>query len=134
MARKDIAKDGVKTQFGKGQNPRLGGRPKNALADLKKMLQKNGYSNDDILTAFTAISWSKLSELKELAEDPDAPVILKVVSLTFYKAIQDKDYRKIQAIIEQIIGKPSQKIENDVTVTQNEFTGFNFLPAAAEKK
>ena len=75
-----------------------------------------------------------MSELKELAEDPDAPVILKVVSLTFYKAIQDKDYRKIQAIIEQIIGKPSQKIENDVTVTQNEFTGFNFLPAAEENK
>ena len=27
-------------KFGSGQNPRLGGRPKNALADLKKMLQK----------------------------------------------------------------------------------------------
>lgn len=120
------------TQFGSGQNTRRGGRPKNALKELKALLKKRGYSNADITTAFEAILWSSLQELKALTENKETPVIIKIAALTCYKAIQEKDYRKVQAIVEQIIGKASQKVENEVTVTASEFKGFNFLPTSEE--
>ncbi len=111
MGRKkeDIIRDGEKTQFGKGQDPTKGGRPKKIYSVLKEM----GYSKDDVRTAMLELAWYDKSGIKKLIADDKKPAIVLVIARAFERAMAKGDYSAVKEIIDQVIGKPLQKSEND---------------------
>jgi|13_taG_2_1085334.scaffolds.fasta_scaffold135460_2 hypothetical protein len=107
MARKDIYKDGVNTQFGNGQDPTKGGRKKKIYTILKD----KGYSKDDVVTSFTEMLFYSIDELKEVAQDRTKPIIMGIVATALRDAYIDGDYKKGKDIIEQVIGRALQRQE-----------------------
>lgn len=81
-----------------------------------KVLKRSGYSKNDIRTAFHEIGWTDVSQLQKLFEDPKAPAIVKVIANAYKKAIQKGDYRYVRKIIEQVLGKPKESVEQKRTV------------------
>jgi len=94
-------------QFKPGESGNPEGRPRKIYTILKK----SGYSKDDAREAFHEMAWSSLEDLKKLFEDPNAPVIIKVIAAAYKEAIKKGDYRFVKEIIEQTIGKPKQDID-----------------------
>ena len=104
----------VGIQFGNGQDPTKGGRPKKIYTILKEQ----GYSKQDIATAFNELAWYKEESLRELISNTQNPVILKIVARCFLEALNDGSFTRIKEIIEHTIGKPNQSIQQDFTVDE----------------
>lgn len=95
------------------------GRPRKIYSILKE----KGYSSDDIKTAFNELAWYKLDELRDVAADPDKPIIAKIIANQFVNAYLKADYYRIKEILEHVIGKPQQVIqsENDFNMNVDPF-------------
>lgn len=112
-----------KGQFGNGNNegntfsttnqPTGNGRKKKIYTILKD----SGYSSDDARTAFGELAWYTENEIKEVKNKEDSPVIIKVVAAAYLKALKDGNYSFIKDIIEQFIGKSTQR--NEIAVSKN---------------
>ena len=99
-------------KFGNGQPTDNGGRKKKIYTVLKE----NGYSADDIKTAFLEMSFSTLSDLKVIHTDESKPIILRIIANQFYQALKTSDYKKIDELMKHVIGLPKQSISmsNDI--------------------
>lgn len=93
--------------FKPGQSGNPNGRPKRIYTILKE----SGYTRDDIREAFTEIGWQNLDDLKEIIEDPNKPVILKVIAKAFIRGAEKGDFRYVSEIIQQAIGKPKDTVD-----------------------
>lgn len=89
------------------------GRPKKIYTILKE----KGFCKDDIMTAFGEIAFYNQKELVELVKDETKPVILRIVGNQFIAALKNNDYKKITEIMEHTIGKPTQKVEQSIDLT-----------------
>lgn len=99
MANDKAYLNGIGTQFGNGQNTKLGGRKKL----LSTIIKEHGYSKDDIKTAFIEVCFYTLNELKQVASDSKKPVIISIIASTFLTAYNTNDYKKIKSIIDYIL-------------------------------
>ena len=99
-------------QFGKGQDATKGGRKKK----IYNVLKEQGYSKEDITTAFGELAWYNERELGLLIADVEKPLIVKIVAKCFIEALNDGSFTRIKEIIEHTIGKPNQSIQQDVTI------------------
>lgn len=117
---KNIKNKGVK--FGSGQPTNLGGRKKK----IYNILKEKGYGKDDIETAFNEIGWYSVKELKTLVKKDDTPAIVLVVAMAYKKAIENGDYRLVSQIIEQVIGKATQKVESETKVSIDKPANFEW--------
>ena len=84
------------------------GRPK----AIYKILKEKGFTAKDIKTAFGELAWYSLPELQKVHQDETKPIILRIVANQLYLALKKGDWGKIREILEHVIGKPNQKIEN----------------------
>ena len=117
--------EGKRVKFGSGQDPTKGGRPKKIYTILKD----KGYSKDDVITAFTEMLFYSIEELKEVANDPSKPIIMKIVATALRDAFVQGDYKKGKDIIEQVIGRALQRTE----ITGKDGDGIKFvLPKPTE--
>lgn len=102
-------------QEGFGNHPERinrNGRPKKIYTILKE----SGYSKDDMREAYHQIAWSEVAELQRLFKDENSPAIIKVIAHAFKRAIEKGDYRYVQEIIEQVIGRAKETIEADINI------------------
>lgn len=95
------------------ENIHRGGRPKKIFTILKDQ----GYSKDDIQTAFGQLAWYTLEELKVMAaKTKGQPAIVSIVANQFIKAHANADWNRIKEILEHTIGRPKQDIGISETV------------------
>jgi len=106
------------TQFSSTNQPENRGRKKKIYTVLKEQ----GFSKDDIRTAFGDLAWHSEEELRELSKNADKPMIVRIVAKQFLEAYKRKDWNKIRDIIEHTIGKPPQ----DIGISDKPITGISF--------
>jgi hypothetical protein len=102
-------KIGVK--FGEGQSIVGNGRPR-ALTSLDGF---NSYTPSQIKQIYGYCIALTLDELQALYKDETKEIIWRTTAKFWYETYKTGDYKKIQGIMEQFIGKPS----NTVDVTSN---------------
>ena len=88
---------------------------------IYSILKAQGYSKDDITTAFKEVAFYDEAIIIELAKDKTKPMIIRIIANQFINAFKKDDYTKIKEILEHVIGKPVQPLQNDV----NLHTGLN---------
>lgn len=105
----DIHNDPNANTNGFKQNPQnIGkGRPKKIYSVIKEM----GYSADDIKTAFGELAFYSEDELKKIHADKSQPIITRIISNQFAKALKDANWNKIKEILEHVIGKPKEEVK-----------------------
>jgi hypothetical protein len=91
------------------ENINKSGRPKK----IYTVLTEQGYSKDDIRTAFGELAWYNIKELENLHRDKDKPAIVRIIANQFMLALDKGDFSKIREILEHTIGKPKQDIKTD---------------------
>ncbi len=108
MANNPKHKDNLKA-FKKGHDKRRdnNGRKKKIYTILKE----KGYSKDDIAACFSELGFYTLSETQELCMDETKPIIMQIIAKCFIKAYEDGDWSKCKDIIDQTLGKATQKHE-----------------------
>ena len=98
------------TQFSRSNQPEKNGRKKN----IYTILAEKGYSQADIKTAFSEMAWYTLEELGAVHADESKPVIMRLVANQFYKALKLSDWGKIKDILEHVLGRPKQEIDQKI--------------------
>lgn len=98
------------------ENINRAGRPRKIYTILKE----SGYSKDDIREAYFQIAWSDINELQRLFKDDNSPAIIKVIAHSFKRAIEKGEYSFVQQIIEQVIGKPKETIDQKILIAKFE--------------
>jgi len=83
------------------------GRKKKILTILKEQ----GFSKDDVHTAFKELIWYNIGDLKEVFEDKEKPIILRIVANQLKLALQKGEMNRIKEIVEHTIGRPIQKTD-----------------------
>lgn len=93
------------------ENINQSGRPKK----IYTILSEQGYSKDDIKTAFGELAWYSIKELEILNMDETKPVIVRIIANQFILALNKGDFSKVKEIMEHTIGKPKQEIKTDIS-------------------
>jgi len=106
------------TRFSAENQPANPGRKKKIYTVLKEQ----GFSKDDIRSAFGELAWYSEDDLKDLSKDTSKPMITRIVAKQFLEAYKRKDWNKIRDIIEHTIGKPPQ----DIGISDKPITGISF--------
>ena len=100
---KNIGKD---TRFPHNDPTKGGRRPK-----IYNILKDKGYSKEDVRACFGELSFYTKSELNEVLQNKELPIIQQIVANQFLEALKGGDWGKIKEILEHSIGKPTQPIE-----------------------
>ena len=88
------------------------------------ILKEKGYSSDDIKTAFGELSFYTEMEIEQIHDDIKKPIIVRIIAKMFYMALEDGDWSKIKEMIDHMIGKPKQEI--DQNINERVITGITF--------
>lgn len=98
------------------QNISKSGRPKK----IYTVLSEQGYSKDDIRTAFGELVWYTQKELKNVQTNNEKPMLVRIIANQFIMALQKGDFSKVKDILEYVIGKPKQhtQISNEFRTTK----------------
>lgn len=89
------------------ENINSSGRPKK----IYTVLSEQGYSKDDIRTAFGELGWYTLKELQNVHSDNEKPLIVRIIANQFILALNKGDFSKVREILEHVIGRPNLKID-----------------------
>ena len=95
-----------KTQFSSTYQPNNPGRKKKIYTVLKK----KGYSADDIRTAVGEIAFYTQDEIEKVKDNPDLPIIVRIIATLFDKALKKTDWASAKDLIEHVIGKANQQV------------------------
>ena len=108
MGREDNFKGkGKATRFSSTNQPKSNGRKKK----IYNILKEKGYSKDDISTCFSELGFYTIQEAQEVCLDETKPIIMQIIAKCFIKAYEDGDWSKCKDIIDQTLGKATQKHE-----------------------
>jgi hypothetical protein len=117
---RNIGNLGVK--FGSGQSRKGSGRKKNIYTVLSDM----NYSKDDITAIFLELPFYNYKQIVVAAKDTTKPIIVNIIAKSLLNAYELNDYRIVREIIEQLIGKATQRNEIESTTPM-----INFVVAEA---
>lgn len=82
------------------------GRPKK----IYSVLSEQGYSKDDIRTAFGELGWYTFKQLESVRNDDNKPLIVRIIANQFLLAFKKGDFSKVKEILEHVIGKPQIEV------------------------
>jgi len=95
------------TQFSSTNQPEKNGRKKKIYTILKEQ----GYSADDLKTAFGELPFYNTDDLSKLMKDDKAPVIVRIISHQLVLALKSGDWTKIRDVMEHFIGKAPSSVD-----------------------
>jgi hypothetical protein len=90
----------------------VSGNPKGRHRKIYTILKENGYSKDDIRTAFGELLFYNSNELDRIAERDDLPAIVLIVAKAIKRALRNGDYKFIKDIMEQSFGRGPIDLES----------------------
>ena len=88
------------------------------------ILKKQGYSKDDILTAFEELSMSTEENLEALKNDKNKPILVRITANQLQIALKNGDMVKIREIMQYTLGLPKQSVE--VEEKKQQIQGITF--------
>lgn len=122
MAREDTqfnSETGAKAAAAR-KNP--GRKPK-----IYSVIKELGYCKDDILAAFSELSFYNEDDLREAMENTKLPMITRIIAKNMLKAYESGNLCEISSITEHITGKPQAKVEHTGPDGENLNSTFNFI-------
>lgn len=111
----NLAEEGKPYRFSSENQPARNGRKRNVYT----VLRETGYSSHDIRLAFGEMAWHSEKEIKAILDDPDKPMIARIVAKQYIEALKKGNYLKVKEIIEHVIGKPTAKQEHSFEEPQD---------------
>ena len=103
------------------QNINKKGRP----LKIYTILKESGYSKDDVRVVFSELPMYSMQELKDVIKKKKVPVLVLIVAKAIESAIKNSDYKQVKEILEHIIGKPKQEL--DQNINQKNIIDFDSL-------
>jgi hypothetical protein len=102
------------TPFGKGREPKVqnGGRKPDRL---KKFIEDNGLSSDDIAAAVKYLFPLTLGEIRELMADESQPMLMRLFARFVVDDMKSGRMENLNKLFDRAIGKPTQKVDADVS-------------------
>lgn len=109
---KNIANIGRETRFSSSNQPRKKGRKPSILKKLKAI----GLSHEDITGLLENIIMANKQEAQEMLKNPELPIMAVGYLSALIKEIQAGKSFTIEAIIDRLDGKATQKVQADTTL------------------
>lgn len=109
---KNIANIGRETRFSSSNQPRKKGRKPSILKKLKAI----GLSHEDITGLLENIIMANKQEVQEMLKNPELPIMAVGYLSALIKEIQAGKSFTIEAIIDRLDGKATQKVQADTTL------------------
>jgi hypothetical protein len=107
----------------KGYDPRrnLKGRPRKFISEIKDQ----GYALSEITDAIQVLISLDVEQLQDIRNNPKSTVLEITIAAAIIKSIQKGDLDSIETLITRAFGKPREKIEQDINIT-NHFIRLKF--------
>jgi len=101
----------------KGYDPRrnLKGRPRKWISDIKEQ----GYALSEITDAIQVLISLDVEQLQEIRNNPKSTVLEITIAAAIIRSIQKGDLDSIETLITRVFGKPKEKIEQDINITNH---------------
>lgn len=109
---KNIASIGRETRFSSSNQPRKKGRKPSILKKLKAI----GLSHEDITGLLENIIMANKQEAQEMLKNPELPIMAVGYLSALIKEIQAGKSITIEAIIDRLDGKATQKVQAETTL------------------
>lgn len=109
---KNIASIGRETRFSSSNQPRKKGRKPSILKKLKAI----GLSHEDITGLLENIIMANKQEAQEMLKNPELPIMAVGYLSALIKEIQAGKSLTIEAIIDRLDGKATQKVQAETTL------------------
>lgn len=109
---KNIASIGRETRFSSSNQPRKRGRKPSILKKLKAI----GLSHEDITGLLENIIMANKQEAQEMLKNPELPIMAVGYLSALIKEIQAGKSLTIEAIIDRLDGKATQKVQAETTL------------------
>nr|DAH35221.1 MAG TPA: hypothetical protein [Caudoviricetes sp.] len=109
---KNIASIGRETRFSSSNQPRKRGRKPSILKKLKAI----GLSHEDITGLLENIIMANKQEAQEMLKNPELPLMAVGYLSALIKEIQAGKSLTIEAIIDRLDGKATQKVQAETTL------------------
>lgn len=116
MTKKFNKNDNLKP-FKKGEDNRrnVKGRPRKFILELKEQ----GYKISEVTDTIEILISMTEKELQDISNNDNSTVLEKVVSSAILKSIKRGDLVSIETLLNRAFGKPKEKIEQDVKITNH---------------
>ena len=101
--------------YKKGQSGNRNGRPKKYVLALKK----EGYKLSEINDTIQALMTMSVEELRDVWESEESNVLEKMVAGAIRKSLEKGNLESMETLLNRVYGKPKEKIEQDVNITNN---------------
>lgn len=109
---KELYKKGIATQFSSTNQPKKKGRKPSILKKLKAI----GLSHEDITGLLENIIMANKQEAQEMLKNPELPIMAVGYLSALIKEIQAGKSFTIEAIIDRLDGKATQKVRAETTL------------------
>jgi hypothetical protein len=91
------------------------GRPRKWISEMKD----SGYSLSEITDAIQVLISLEPDKLQEIRHNPQSTVLEITIASAIIKSIQKGDLDSIETLITRVFGKPKEKIEQDINITNH---------------
>lgn len=109
---KELYKKGIATQFSSTNQPKKKGRKPSILKKLKAI----GLSHEDITGLLENIIMANKQEAQDMLKNPELPIMAVGYLSALIKEIQAGKSFTIEAIIDRLDGKATQKVHAETTL------------------
>lgn len=99
----------------KGETSNPNGRPRKFISELKK----EGYKQSEIIDAIQVLISMQPDELMNVRNNPKSTVLEITVASAILKSISRGDLDSLETLLTRVYGKPKDRIEADVNVTNH---------------
>ena len=89
------------------------GRPRKWISEIKDQ----GYSLSEITDAIQVLISLEPNKLQEIKHNPQSTVLEITIAAAIIKSIQNGDLSSLETLMTRVFGKPKEKIEQDIKIT-----------------
>lgn len=97
------------------QNINRKGRPRKWISEMKNQ----GYSLSEVTDAIQVLISFEPEKLQEIKSNPKSTVLEVTIASAILKSIQKGDLDSIETLLTRVFGKPKEKIEQDINITNH---------------
>lgn len=97
------------------QNINRKGRPRKWISEIKDQ----GYTLSEVTDAIQVLISFESEKLQEIKSNPKSTVLEVTIASAILKSIQKGDLDSIETLLTRVFGKPKEKIEQDINITNH---------------